>query len=43
MRHKMRIALAVTVLALMAASTASPASAFNWFSWRAVPFYLIPL
>jgi hypothetical protein len=43
MSHKMRIALAVTVVALAAASTASPASAFNLFSWRAVPLYGIPL
>jgi hypothetical protein len=42
MSHKMRIALAVTVLALTAASTAGPASAFPRF-WGAVTLYYIPL
>jgi hypothetical protein len=42
MPHKIRIALAVTLLALAAVSTVDTASAFPRF-WPAVPFYYIPL
>jgi hypothetical protein len=42
MSHKTRIALALTVVALAAASTVSPASAFPRF-WGAVTLYYIPL
>jgi hypothetical protein len=42
MPRKVRFALAVTVLALSAVSAVGTASAFP-FSWRAVPFYYIPL
>jgi hypothetical protein len=41
--HKIRIALAVTALALAAASTVDTAQAFPWFGWRAVPLYYAPL
>jgi hypothetical protein len=42
MQQKMRIALALTLLALTAVSTADAASAFHRF-WPAVTFYYIPL
>jgi hypothetical protein len=42
MPDKFRIALAMTVLALATVSNVAPASA-HWFSWRAVPLYLVPL
>jgi hypothetical protein len=43
MPHKMRIALAATLLALAAVSTVDTASAFPRFGWWAVPLYGIPL
>jgi hypothetical protein len=43
MPHKMRIALAVTLLALAAVSTVGTAQAFPFFSWGAVAGYYIPL
>jgi hypothetical protein len=43
MPRRMSIALAVTVLALAAASTVNTAAAFPYFFWPAVPGYLIPL
>jgi hypothetical protein len=43
MLNKIHIAVAVTLVALAAVSIADTASAGSWFSWRAVPLYMIPL
>jgi hypothetical protein len=43
MLRKTSLTLALTIMALAVMSAADTASAFSWFSWRAVPFYYVPL